>query len=292
MINIATPILSTRSLGTLYTAQGLGDRIHLISMAHQISFKLNLPVSIHLCLNHLGRNKRDSFEEILCVFENPMLSIKSHELSFDSDALWVDYLNSCGINPSTISYPDHPGWLESTSGIDVPKFLHKRNLIQPKCVNHEMNTPENFIVSQWDGSGPARKIRQSVSAAILDHYRNLGLHNIVVGGEAEVNEFRNCLACIGELISKSKYYVGIDSGFMHYALQVKTYEEIHIYNSYRNYWSHHLLRARDVGVRVNPYVIPQSTPGDIYVRLRYDSVKLAKTFHRLRLGVKKLLKWS
>jgi hypothetical protein len=292
VINLATPILSTRSLGTLYTAQGLGDRIHLISVAHQISLMLSSPVSIHLCLNHLGRNKRDSFEEILTIFNNPQLSLTFHKLSFNSDGPWVDYLNSHGISPSTIAYPDHPGWLERTSGIDVPKFLRKRHLIQPKCQEHEINTPENFIVSQWDGSGSARKINESVTMTILDNYKKLGLQNIIVGGEAEVNELRDCLACIGELISKSKFYVGIDSGFMHYALQIKKYEEIHIYNSYRNYWSHHLLRAREVGVRVNPYVIPQSILGSIYVRFRYDSVVLAKTFHGLKLGVKKLLKWS
>ncbi len=290
MINIAVPILSTRSLSTLYTAQGLGDRIHLISIAHQVSGESNLPVKLHLCLNHLGRNKRDSFKEILTVFKNPKLSIQFHELSFESDAFWVDYLNSCEISPCTISYPDHPGWLEKISGIDVPKFMQKRYLIRPICPDHTVESPENFIVSQWDGTGLARKLTDSVTAAILEHYRKLGLQNIVVGGEAEIDELRNCLACIGELISKSVYYVGIDSGFMHYALQIKRYEQIHVYNRYRNYWSHHLLRARDVGVRVNPYVIPQSILGNVYVRLRYDSVMLAKTFHHFKLGVKKLLK--
>jgi hypothetical protein len=290
VINIATPILSTRSLGTFYTAQGLGDRIHLISIAHQISSTLNLQVSIHLCLNHLGRNKRESFEEILAVFGNSNLSVEFHELSFDSDPPWVDYLKSSEVDPSTISYPDHPGWLEKTSGIDVPKFLKNRSLIRPKCRDHKIDVPENFIVSQWDGTGLARKISGDLASTVLSHYRKLGLQNIVVGGEAEVNEFRSCLACIGKLIANSKYYVGIDSGFMHYALQIKQYEDIHIYNRYLNYWSHHLLRARDVGVRVNPYVIPKSILGYFYVHFRYDSVILAKFYHGMKLGVKKLLK--
>jgi len=288
LINIATPILSTRSYGTLYTAQGLGDRIHLVSVAHQISLVTNSQVSIHLCLNHLGRNKRESFKEILGIFSNPDLSLEFHELNFESDVQWINYLNSIGVVTKSISYPDHPGWLETTSGMDVPRYLVDRFLIKPSCPEHEINIPSNYIVSQWDGSGTARKIHHSLVSVILEHYGNLGLQNITVGGDAQISEFRNCLACIGKLIASSKFYVGIDSGFMHYALQVKPYSEIHIYNRYSNYWSHHLLRAREVGVKVNPFVIPSSIFGNFYVNFRYDSVRLAKFYHMVKLGVQKL----
>lgn len=287
MIQIATPIMSTRSYGTKYTAQGLGDRIHLITLAHQCSIFTNDYVELHLCLNHLGRSKRDSFEEIHKIFSNNKIKIVYHEKEFQDDSAWHNYLESGGVRVSEISYPDHPGWLESNKGLNIPLMLKTRALIAPNCHIHQISIEGKYIVSQWDGSGPSRKIQKTLIERILNEYNKVGLTNVIVGGESLNPNLRDCLACIGAAIKNSEYFVGIDSGFMHYALQILPYKKIHIYNSYRNYWSHHLLRARDTGVQINPFIISNNLIFKIYVKYRFDSSIIAKIVHLMK-GTKKL----
>jgi len=282
LIHIATPIMSTRSFGTRYTAQGLGDRIHLITLAHQCSITLNEKVQLHLCGNHLGRNKQESFKEILDIFANSNLKLVCHEGEFQNDLDWLNFLNGLKIDAVQISYPDHPGWLEINTGLNIPELLKDRALISPMCFKHSPNLEVKYIVSQWDGSGPSRKISKHLIQRILNRYSDMGLTNLVVGGEALTSNFRDCLSCIGMAIARAEYFVGIDSGFMHFAMQILPYKKIHIYNSYKNYWSHHLLRARDMGVQINPFIISNNPLKKLYVKLRFDSLLIAKINHKMK----------
>jgi hypothetical protein len=45
--------MSTRSPGLRYTAQGLGDRIHLVSLCFEIALARSEKVALHLAKNHL-----------------------------------------------------------------------------------------------------------------------------------------------------------------------------------------------------------------------------------------------
>jgi len=57
------------------------------------------------------------------------------------------------------------------------------------------------------------------------------------------------LADAGCAISKARYHVGADSGFLHLAQVYKKFEDIHIYSPVGGYKSHHLWRAINNGCK-------------------------------------------
>ena len=115
--------MSTRSLGLKYTAQGLGDRVHLVSLCYEISKTQSEIVTLHLAMNHLGGKKRDSFLEILNLFPNSLVKLRFHESDFQTTTEWKNYLTQEGILALSFEYRDHPGWLEKPSDIDASSFL-------------------------------------------------------------------------------------------------------------------------------------------------------------------------
>ena len=65
MIHLAVPVESTRSPRTKYTAQGLGDRIHILTLAYAMSVRERQSVTLHLTCEMSSGFKRQSFLETL-----------------------------------------------------------------------------------------------------------------------------------------------------------------------------------------------------------------------------------
>ena len=268
-------------MGMKFTAQGLGDRFHLVSLAYQISRMENSPTTLHLAKNHSHDFKFDSFNEICRLFPPGYVQLEFHPFEFDENQTWIDYLRSIYTEAQLIAYKDHTGWLEKSFDFDASAFLKNRFLISPSCA-HFLDLPEKYVVYQWDSTGIDRRLEESKINEIEEAYFSLGCEKIVVGGESQMNSLRNCLACAGKAISKADFFVGVDSGFMHVALQVLPPSKIHIYTSVNRFWSHHLFRAIDLGVQINFFGGGISFLQLAYVRLRYDSPRIRKLAHSLK----------
>ena len=273
--------MSTRSPRLPYTAQGLGDRTHLISLAFQISIAEKTPVTLHLAVNHTEGYKRDSFLEILNLFPPNHVNLDFHTQLFTSDSAWGGYLISKLNNPRLIGYPDHPGWMERKFELDAPSYLENLTLIAPQC-GHGLRFNQEHIVFQWDSTGADRLLSKNLIDKIESAYLKSGSQKLVVGGQADIPELKNCLACAAQAISSAKYFVGVDSGFMHLALQVTPIQQIHLYTARNRFWSHHLFRAKDNGATINYHGRRITNIQLIFVKFRYDSPRIARLAHKIK----------
>lgn len=273
--------MSTRSLGLKYTAQGLGDRIHLVSLCYEISKTQSEIVTLHLARNHLGGKKRDSFLEILNLFPNSLVELRFHEGEFQTTSEWKNYLAREGIYALSFGYRDHAGWLEKPSDVDASLFLYTRHLIQPSC-EHKPQLPTEFVTVQWDSTGKDRQLPDYEVSNIERRYRESGLVVIRLGGQSTDHLLKNCLNCSAVAIYKSRYFAGVDSGFLHLALQIKNPSLIHFYTARNRYWSHHTFRAIEIGCVVNHHSKKLNSIDFMFAKFRYDSPTLMKLVHKLK----------
>jgi len=273
--------MSTRSPGLHYTAQGLGDRIHLISLSYEISLAKQDKVILHLASSHLDGRKRSSFSEILSLFPKGFVELRFHEYRPKNDSDWKGYLLAARIDANSISYRDHPGWLETPGEFDASPYLFNRHLITPSC-SHNLKLPEKFITVQWDATGQDRLLHEEEISRIENLYREEGYQIVVVGGQSKNEILRECLSCSAVAIYKSNFFAGIDSGFLHLALQIKTPSRIHFYIERNRYWSHHSFRAIEMGSVLNYHSNKLDWFDFLYVKFRYDSPRLIKLAHQIK----------
>jgi hypothetical protein len=264
-----------------YTAQGLGDRIHLISLSYEISIAKQHKVILHLAAGHLDGRKKSSFSEILSLFPNGFVELRFHKYRANNDADWRDYLLAAGIDANSISYRDHPGWLETLGDLDASHYLLNRHLITPSC-SHNLKLPEKYITTQWDSTGRDRLLPKKEISRIENLYREEGYQIVVVGGQCKDEILRDCLSCSAVAIYKSTFFAGVDSGFLHLALQIKAPSAIHFYIGRRSYWSHHSFRAIEMGTVLNYHSYKLGWFEFLYVKLRYDSPGLTRLAHQIR----------
>ncbi len=67
-INLAAPVASIHEKDLPYTAAGLGDRIHLLTVAWAYATKMHCSVVMHISGNGVNELKLRSFQEILDLF--------------------------------------------------------------------------------------------------------------------------------------------------------------------------------------------------------------------------------
>lgn len=284
MIHIMSPVQSTRSPNTFYTAQGLGDRVHLVTVAWCISNAMNQPVHLHLHKMQSSERKKNSFNEILQLFPDGHIELVFHEYEPKNDSEFERFLrDNCG-EIIRIFYGDYLGWNEKTIGIDVSLFLSRIPLLSfpsGKSRSEEIANRKRYITSQWDTTGEKRRFKQHEVKKILNAYRLEGYEVITVGGEASEGKYRESLLQIAELIAGAEFHVGVDSGFMHFAQLFLPTSRIHVYSKSGNFWSHHLFRGLDNGMKLNVYFKKISRISLFFIRLRYDSPGLAKVVHNL-----------
>ncbi len=280
--------MSTRSPGLRYTAQGLGDRIHLISLSYEISRSKGEEVTLHLAKNHVDGRKKTSFLEILALFPKDFVEVRFHDYEAKGESDWRNYLKSIGVDAQSFAYRDYPGWLEAPSDFDVSPYLLDRHLITPSC-SHFLELPEKFITAQWDSSGIDRQLSEIAIGHIENRYQNNGYQIVHVGGQSKDQMLRECLGCSAVAIYKSTFFAGVDSGYLHLALQIKEPPQIHFYSERNRYWSHHAFRTIKMGCVLNYNSDNLNWFEFVYLKLRYNSPRLLKLVHLVKklVGVEK-----
>jgi hypothetical protein len=266
------PVESTRSTQNQYTAQGLGDRIHLLTILWMISVKKGWNVTLHLSQDKSTLRKRNSFNEIMGLFPPGRFQLLFHDFQPSSDEDFRLYLSSIGITAQKIFYQDYPGWREELTGFEVSEMLRGIKLLRQPIAQEE----SRYVTSQWDTTGLMRKFSPQEIQEIEGAYINQGFEVVTVGGFASQARFRNSLIDIGELMSASAFH---DSGFMHFAQLFLPPSRIHVYSKPGNYWSHHLFRGLDNGMVLNAH-FAKITPFQFQrVLWRYNSPTLLRLWH-------------
>jgi hypothetical protein len=235
-----------------FTAPGLGDRIHSAIIGWTYGQCTDEPATLHLTHDKAfgGRfgNKSDSWKEIVSLFPVGSLKLQHHGVLPETEREWLAYLNGAGIAAEMYSYDDYPGKYPSP-GFDVAQYLKQI----PTLIAEEQDVklPAKFFTVQWDASAKSRSIPGDRRAAIMERYRRTGYKHVVVGGESPDPQLRWSLKCIGYAMSKAAFHVGVDSAFFHLAQLYMPWERIHLYGMPGGFRSHHALRARDNGARIN-----------------------------------------
>ena len=274
-MHLMAPVESTRSTQSRYTAQGLGDRIHLLTILWAVSEKMGSRVALHLSEDKGTLRKKNSFNEIMDLFPSRNFELHFHDFLPDSDEDFREYLLSIGVTAQKFYYQDYPGWREKLTGFEVSGMLRDIKLLRQPVAQKE----SRYVTSQWDTTGTMRKFSPQEIQEIEDIYANQGFEVVTVGGAASEPRFRDSLFDIGELMSASAFHVGVDSGFMHFAQLFLPPSRIHVYSKPGNYWHHHLFRGLDNGMVLNAH-FTKITPFQLQkVMWRYNSPKMLRLWH-------------
>ena len=270
--DLAVRVSSVYDLKIPYTASGLGDRIHLMTIAWAYANATNSFVTMHISSNAMTTQRRDSFEEIINLFPKGKIAVEVHSFEGTDDEKWLKYLLDKGIEAIPFYYGDHLGRHEKRVGIDISVFLRDF----PKLSNEsefspKFDLPMKFITTQWDSNAPTRTLPDLAQVSILDKYRELGYETVVLGGKSRKAPLRDSLSAASFALSNAEMHVGVDSGFMHLAFLYLDFSKIHLYIDPKGYWTHHLLRAFDNGCIRNYHYLQPSILQSLRIKLLYDS---------------------
>lgn len=252
MKHIAIPSLSLIRKDYPYTTPGLGDRIHTILFAFNYATKNNTNVKLHLTQGQCSDERKKSWDEIISLLPQKNVEIQRHDILDITTSAWVKLLADKGLsNVQTCHYGDHRFRFEDKSSIDISPYLDHPCL---KPIT-DIDLPDKFVTMQFDSGGipsmqktnDRRKISYQKIKEIKQRLVDKGYDIIVIGGEAEDERFRRLKYC-GAALSKAKYHIGADSGFMHLAWMYKKPEDIYIYTNGNK--SHHVMRAERKGSKV------------------------------------------
>ena len=272
--------MSVNSPNAPFTATGLGDRIHLLTLAWCYSVANSQPVTLHVTKDKFEGGKKASFYEILELFPAGRIDIQMHEMSGISEDSWLKYLRERHIDAELFSYNDHLGRYESRERLDISKYIADIPSLQKPNVEKFLNPSRKYVTSQWDSNAPTRTLGKDKREKVLQNYRNLGYEIVTVGGESESEILRTSIKAIAGVMASAEYHVGVNSGFMHLAFLYLPFEKIHIYNEPTGYWEHHILRARDNGCKINNYYKKITLLARARIWLVYDNNALFRVINR------------
>jgi len=277
--HIAVRVSSSNTYQAPYTAAGLGDRIHLITVAWAYANAHSCSVVLHISSNGMSVEKKQSFLEILKLFPEDKISLKFHDYIGVEELYWHEYLEKKGITAKTFYYGDHLGRFEKKYGFDVSPYLRDF----PKLNNLDISRPQlilpnRFITVQWDASGSTRTLNLDLQLQITHKYQEMGYEPIILGGKSTNFSKNYPLANAAYAMSQAELHVGVDSGFMHLAFLYLDYSKIHIYANPNGYWAHHLFRAYENGCIQNFMYDKPSYLQKIRIKAIYDTQIINKIF--------------
>jgi hypothetical protein len=262
MKHLALRAKSVRNPNNAFTATGLGDRIHSLTLAWSYSQKHNTPVTIHLTKSkQIGGqfdNKKESWQEILELFPKGSVDIGYHPYEPWNETDWIKYLKDQSIDAEIFWYKDHPGPHESPAKLDISQYL--KNIPLLKAEPLDMELPERFVTCQWDSNDRGRTLKPHLREMVMENYKKQGYEVVTVGGESPDRNLNWSLKHIAYAMSKADYHVGVDSAFMHMAFLYLPFNKIHLYNEPTGFFSHHFRRAIDNGIKLNKYYTPVRLP--------------------------------
>lgn len=280
--------MSARNPNSRFTASGLGDRVHLVTLAWIIQQTYHVPIHLHLSSSHYDQRKKKSFLEILDLFPTEEIGLHFHSDDSENELDWDSHLQALGIRSVTWHYRDYRGWNENLDGFDASNLLRNIPLIVKR--NPKSSGGKPYVTWQFDSTGSDRRIGKNQEDEVRNFYASLGYSILTLGGEASEEVLKTSLKACVDVLAGSKWHVGVDSGFYHLAQIVLPPSEIHLYNSVSGYWSHHALRGIDKGVKVNLALGGLGRGSRIRIGLRHESRLLLKGVHWVRSQVDKFKK--
>jgi hypothetical protein len=270
--HLAVRVSSVNNLQAPFTAPGLGDRIHLLTVAWAYANAHSCIVTLNLSSHCFSRDKQRSFLEILELFPAGKIKLNFHNYTGVDELKWHEYLGGKGIDAKTFFYGDHLGRFEKKTGFDVTPYLQSfpklNNLIITKP---NLVLPDKFITMQWDASGSSRTLNLDLQSHISRQYLEAGFQPLILGGKSTNFSKNFPLANAAYAMSKAELHVGVDSGFMHLAFLYMDFSKVHIYANSRGYWSHHLFRAYENGCVQNLMCNKPSCIQRIRIKALYNS---------------------
>jgi len=199
-----------------------------------------------------NRHKPDSWPEIISLFPEGKIFIEKHlDHEPKDNESFLEFVKNLGYkNAEEQIYDDFPQRFEPKKGIHCSRYLKLFPNLSAK-VQQDLNLPNNnFITVQFDSTSKNRMMKQKNRQQILAKYKNY--EKIIVGGESSNPLLKNSLAHIAFAMSKAKFHVGVDSGFLHMSQLYFNPEKIHIYTTRDpSKWSHHLRRGYNNGMKIN-----------------------------------------
>lgn len=262
MKHLALRARSVRNPKNPFTATGLGDRIHSLTLAWAYHNAHNIPVTIHLTKSKQtgGQfdNKKQSWQEILDLFPKGTVDIGYHPYEPKDEKDWIRHLKEYKIDAEIFWYADHPGPHESPAKLDISQYL--KNIPPLKAEPVDLELPEKFVTCQWDSTDRARTLRPHLREMVMDNYKRQGYEVVTVGGESADKNLNWSLKHIAYAMSKADMHVGVDSAFMHMAFLYMPFNKVHLYNEPTGFYSHHFRRAIDNGIKLNKYYTPVRLP--------------------------------
>ena len=233
-----------------YTAPGLGDRIHSITIGWAYGQAHNTPVTIHLDRKKMTRDKPESWGEVISLFPKGAVQIEAHDCEPNNENDWLKYLMDRGIDADIHTYLDHID--VNDFPIDISPYFKKIPLLDAEP--QDIDLPDRFVTVQWDSSAQSRTLLPGTRERVLGRYKDeYGCDAVVVGGEAANPKLKR-LKYAAYAMSRAEYHVGVDSAYLHMAPLYLPWGRIHMYNETRRVWSHHMMRAIDNGARINPHL--------------------------------------
>lgn len=247
MKHIAIRARSMFNNSNQYTAPGLGDRIHSITLGWIYGQAHNTPVTIHLTRSKMSRDKPKSWREVVSLFPKGAVQTQAHDYEPSGENDWLRYLMDKGIEADIHTYLDHID--VNDFPIDISGYFKQIPLLDAEPQNIDL--PDRFVTVQWDSSTQSRTLLPGTRKRILDRYKDEhGCDFVVVGGEATDARFKK-LKYAAYAVSKAEYHVGVDSAYLHMAPLYMPWDRVHMYNETKKVWSHHMLRAIDNGAQIN-----------------------------------------
>lgn len=253
--HIALRARSVNSKNAAFTATGLGDRFHCVTIGWVFSQAHNVPVVLHLTKKKQSggqfSNKLESWYEVLSLFPAGHVDLMLHDFEPPDESSWLGYLESKGFPAETHWYQDHPGRFETPQPLEISHYLRGIPQIPAEDLSEEISLPQRFVTVQWDSNEDKRTLPVDQQEEVMKRYQQEGYEAVVVGGKATDPLLKNSLRHIAYAMSKAKLHVGVDSAFMHMAFLYFPHANIHLYNQRKGFQSHHLLRALDAGCVLN-----------------------------------------
>jgi len=270
--HLAVRVSSVHEVNSPYTASGLGDRIHLMTIAWAYSNANNAHVTMHISSNGMTPKKRTSFDEIVSLFPKGKIGLVIHQFEGTCESEWLQYLSNQGVDAQAFYYGDHLGRYERKVGIDISTYLRNfpKLSVTPESPSN-FKLAERYVTTQWDSTARSRTLTEATRVDILNKYLASGYEVVVLGGESLQEPLRNSLSAASAALSRAEKHVGVDSGFMHLAFLFLDFSNIHLYADPKGYWAHHLFRAFENGCILNYHYSRPSNLQKLRIKLLYDS---------------------
>jgi hypothetical protein len=211
-----------------------------VTLGYQFAVAHDEPVTLHLTLDKVtgGQphiDKRQSWGEIVAVFPDERVKVKSHRAHGLSNKDWVTYLKDKGHVAECYYYKDtygmHPD--EDVFPLDISSYLQTNPCIDPLDCSAKIELPLRYVTMQWDAGRPVSDKRMDAKRRkfIEQSYKDKGYDIVRVGGEAKDERLGTDVALVGYVMAGAAIHVGIDSGPMHLAHVYLPHRRIHLYST-------------------------------------------------------------